>query len=50
MDELKDLNLERMNWEICQANLDDAINCLHECCENLEKALKNIGELKDELV
>jgi hypothetical protein len=46
MDELKDLTLEQMNWEICQANLDDAIKHLQECRENLEKALKNIGELR----
>ena len=47
MDELKDLNLERMNWEICQSDLDDAIKYLQECREHLEKALKNIGELRD---
>jgi len=47
MEDLKDLTLEQMNWEICQANLTDAINALIECRENLEKALKNIGELRD---
>jgi len=46
MDELKDLNLEQMNWEICQANLIDAIKHLQECREQLEKSLKNIGELR----
>jgi len=47
MDELKDLTLEQMNWEICQANLTDAIKYLQECREHLEKALENIGELRD---
>ncbi len=47
MDELKEINLEQMNWEICLANLTDAIKYLQECRENLEKALKNIGELRD---
>jgi len=50
MDELEDLTLEQMNWEICQANLTDAIRHLQECKENLEKALKNVGKLRDELV
>jgi len=44
---MDDLALEQMNWEICQANLTDAIKYLQECRENLEKALKNIGELRD---
>jgi len=48
MDELKDL--EQLNWEICMANLSDAIKYLQECQENLEKTLKNIGELRNELV
>ena len=47
MDKLKDLTLEQMNWEICQANLTDAIKYLHECREHLEKVLKNIKELRD---
>jgi len=47
MDELKDLTLEQMNWEICQADLDDAIKHLQECRERLEKMLKNIDELRD---
>ena len=34
-------------WEICQANLNDAIKYLQECREALEKALKNIWELRD---
>jgi len=46
MDELKDLTLEQMNWEICEANLTDAIKHLQECRENLEKALRNIDETK----
>ena len=46
---MEDLTLEQMNWEICQANLTDAIKHLQECRENLEKALKNIGELRWEL-
>ena len=47
MDELKDLTLEQMNWEICMANLNDAIKYLQECRENLEKVLKNIWELRN---
>uniref|UniRef100_A0A6M3IU71 Uncharacterized protein n=1 Tax=viral metagenome TaxID=1070528 RepID=A0A6M3IU71_9ZZZZ len=46
---MEDLTLEQMNWEICQANLTDAIKYLQECREQLEKALKNIGELRWEL-
>ena len=46
MDELKDLTIERMNWEICLDNLTDAIKYLQECRERLEKALKNIDELR----
>jgi len=46
MDELKDITLEQMNWEICQDSLTDAINHLQECRENLEKALKNIDDLR----
>ena len=45
---MDDLTLEQMNWEICQANLTDAVKYLQECRENLEKALKNIGELRNE--
>jgi len=44
---MEDLTLEQMNWEICQANLTDAIKYLQECRENLEKALKNIMELRN---
>ena len=40
--------LEQMNWEICQANLTDAIKYLQECQEELEKALKNLEELRNE--
>jgi len=47
MDELKDLNLEQMNWELCIANLDDAIKYLQECRERLEKALHNSQQLRD---
>jgi hypothetical protein len=42
-----DFTLKQTNWEICQANLDDTIKYLRECREHLEKALKNIGELRD---
>jgi exonuclease VII small subunit len=44
---MDDLTLAQMNWEICLANLIDAIKYLRECREHLEKALKNIGELRD---
>jgi len=44
---MEDLTLEQKNWEICQANLNDAIKHLQECREQLEKALKNIKELRD---
>ena len=44
---MDDLTLEQMDWEICQANLNDAIKYLQECREHLEKALKNIGELRN---
>ena len=40
-------DLEQMDWEICQSDLDDAIKYLQECRENLEKALKNIWELRN---
>jgi exonuclease VII small subunit len=36
-----------IEWGKCIANLDDAIKYLRECREHLEKALKNIGELRD---
>jgi hypothetical protein len=42
---LDDLTLEQMNWEICMANLQDAIDNLHECRIKLEKALGNISEM-----
>ena len=41
---MEDLTLEQMNWEICMANLTDAIKYLQECRESLEKALRNIYE------
>ena len=44
---MEDLTLEQMNWEICQANLTDAIKYLQECREHLEKALKNIDEMRE---
>lgn len=44
---MEDLTLEQMNWEICLADLDDAIKYLRGCREKLEKALQNIGELRE---
>ena len=45
--DIKDLTLEQMNWEICMANLNDAVRYLEECRERLERSLKNIGDLKN---
>ncbi len=47
MDELKDMTLEQMNYEITIANLDDAIKYLEECEANLHEMMKEIDELKD---
>ena len=44
---MDELTLEQMNWEICIANLTDASKYLQECRDNLEKVLKNIGELRE---
>jgi len=44
---MEDLTLGQMNWEICQADLTNAIKYLQECRENLEKVLKNIWELRN---
>uniref|UniRef100_A0A6M3LR91 Uncharacterized protein n=1 Tax=viral metagenome TaxID=1070528 RepID=A0A6M3LR91_9ZZZZ len=48
MNKLEDLALEQTHWEICLANLTDAIKYLQECQENLAKALKNIDELRQQ--
>ena len=39
-------SLTTLNWELCLAYLDDAIRCLHECIEYLNKALGNLREIK----
>ena len=44
---MDDLTLEQMNWELSMVSLEDAIRHLQECRERLEKALGNIGELRD---
>ena len=48
--DIKDLNLEQTNWELCMVDLDDAIKHLQECQHNLRKALNNIRELKGEVM
>ena len=49
MPELEDLTLEQLNWEIAEAELDDAVKHLKECRERLEDVLSNLQELKRSL-
>ena len=47
-DDFQDLTVAQMNWELCMANLDDAITYLEECRRNLDKALNYLEELKND--
>jgi len=47
---LYDLTLEQINWEIAEADLNDAIKHLQECRERLEQAMSNLKELTDKLI
>jgi len=40
------MELEELNLKIAEDYLDDAVIYLHECREELEKALKSLYELK----
>jgi len=48
--DIKDLNSEPTEWEICMFDLDNAIRHLQECQHNFRKALNNIRELKGEVM
>ena len=45
-DDFSNLTIEQLNWELCIASLDDAVANLKTCREELEKALKNVGDMR----
>jgi len=42
-----ELTLEKSNWELCLAYLDDCIKDLQECQDRLKRTQENLGEIKE---
>jgi len=46
-DDFSDLTIDQLNWELCSAHLNDAVEYLKTCREELEKALSKIRDMRD---